>query len=144
MVAGLLHDSLEDTNYTSSEIERDFGTRVRSIVEGVTEKKGKEEEGRIIGWEERKQGYIKTLESAPIESLYVSAADKIHNFSSVLRVYKENREAFKKDFEMRDRIHFYSRVVEVITKRLGKEHALVKNLNEHFERYALFLKRVYN
>lgn len=142
LISGLLHDTLEDTPYTAEELERDFGPRVRSIVEGVSEQKTKD--GIVIEWEDRKRGYVQGLETGPEESLYVSAADKIHNFQSTLDSYKDNKEGYKKDFVSKDRVLFYGSVVEVIARRLGDNHPLSVRLQEMFNSYKDFLKSVYN
>jgi len=142
LIAGLLHDTLEDTSYTADELERDFGPHVKEIVEGVTEQKTKN--GILIDWEDRKKGYIQTLETGLEESLYVSAVDKIHNFQSTIDAYSHNAEEFQKDFKSEDRTRFYSGIVDVIVKRLGKEHELAIHLQEVFNNYKIFLKNVYN
>ncbi|MFT6150415.1 MAG: GTP pyrophosphokinase [Saprospiraceae bacterium] len=36
VIAALLHDTIEDTNVKGADIERDFGSRIRKIVEGLT------------------------------------------------------------------------------------------------------------
>ena len=36
MTAGLLHDTVEDTNLTLDDIQRDFGDTIASLVDGVT------------------------------------------------------------------------------------------------------------
>lgn len=142
LVAGLLHDSLEDTAYTADELEQDFGSRVRNIVEGVTEDQLRDD--KKIDWATRKKEYALGLEDALEGSLYVSAVDKIHNFTSILDVYKNDFEEFKKDFESADRIHLHEAIVEVIERRLGKEHPLVERLQKVFAEYKSFLESVYN
>ena len=143
IVAGLLHDTLEDTVYTEGELERDFGKRVHDIVVGVTEPKY--EDGEKLPWEERKRAYIRGLQQAPKESLLVSAADKTHNFQSATtnESYLGDPEAFKKDFQAEDRVRFYSAVVDVITEGLGEDHALVVRLRDTFARYKDFLEKMY-
>jgi len=39
LVSAILHDTVEDTNTTLEEIEREFGPKVRSIVHDVTDDK---------------------------------------------------------------------------------------------------------
>ncbi len=141
LIAGLLHDTLEDTPYTADELEKDFGSRIREIVEGVSEQKTKN--GEKIDWVDRKKEYIIGLKAGTEDSLLVSAADKIHNFNSALDAYSDNIEAFKKDFASEDRILFYSTIVDVITERLGKDHLLVVKLQEAFNNYKTFLEKVY-
>ena len=141
LIAGLLHDTIEDTPYTEDELEKDFGPRIREIVEGVTEKE--EKDGRKLDWVERKEEYVRGLEAGPEGSLYVSAADKIHNFTSIIEAYKDKEEEFKKDFKQVDRIRSYEAVVNVIVKRLGKEHQLAKHLQEVFNNYKVFLESIY-
>jgi (p)ppGpp synthase/HD superfamily hydrolase len=96
IVAALLHDTLEDTDYTPEELEKDFGKKVRSIVEGVTDVQ-KHERSQYT-WKQRQEHYFKALSLAPLESLYVSAADKIHNMRSIVEEYNDDTEAFGKQF----------------------------------------------
>jgi (p)ppGpp synthase/HD superfamily hydrolase len=79
VVAGLLHDTVEDTPVTLQEIRRQFGDEVADIVAGCTElPKGKNK------WEARKRQMIASLRDAPLAVKLVSAADKYHNLSHTL------------------------------------------------------------
>jgi guanosine-3',5'-bis(diphosphate) 3'-pyrophosphohydrolase len=46
IVAALLHDTLEDTDATSADLEREFGPEVRALVEEVTDDKSLPKEAR--------------------------------------------------------------------------------------------------
>lgn len=142
LIAGLLHDTLEDTRYTGDELEGDFGCQIRKIVEGVTEPKY--QDGVLMKWEDRKQAYITGLKHGLKESLIVSAADKIHNFQSVIDTYTDKAYEFKRDFKSADRLKFYTHVVDTITEGLGKGEPIVEELNAVFNQYRIFLKKVYN
>ena len=76
VVAGLLHDTVEDTSVTIDEIRRDFGDDVGDIVAGCTEPPKKRNR-----WETRKLHMIESLRDAPLAVKLVSAADKYHNLS---------------------------------------------------------------
>lgn len=79
VVAGLLHDTVEDTSVTLDEIRLQFGDEVAVIVAGCTElpKRGNR-------WEKRKRHMIASLRDAPLAVKLVSAADKYHNLSHTL------------------------------------------------------------
>lgn len=79
VVAGVLHDTVEDTPVTRDQIASRFGNRVAELVEAVSEP------DRKAGWEERKQRTIDQLEEAPSEALLVICADKLDNVSSMGR-----------------------------------------------------------
>jgi (p)ppGpp synthase/HD superfamily hydrolase len=75
IIAGLMHDSLEDVpDYTYEKLEIDCGKRVADIVREVTEDKSKP-------YLERKREYIDNVRNGSHEALLVALADKIHNAS---------------------------------------------------------------
>ena len=76
IVAGLLHDTVEDTEVTLDDIRIGFGKEVEKIVKYVTEDMSPE-----LSWTERKVRYIKNLTDAPEESIAVASADKLHNIT---------------------------------------------------------------
>jgi (p)ppGpp synthase/HD superfamily hydrolase len=76
IIAGILHDTLEDTDTTPEEIRSLFGKNVLSIVRSETEDKTKE-------WIDRKLETIKHLRSASIEAKLVCCADKLSNMRSI-------------------------------------------------------------
>lgn len=79
IAAGYLHDTVEDTDATSLDIEELFGKRVASIVAGNTEDKSK-------SWEERKQHTIDFVKTANFEIKCLIAADKLDNLRSLIEV----------------------------------------------------------
>ena len=86
-IAGLLHDTIEDTDTTAGEIEARFGPRVAAIVEACTDS----HEQPKPPWRERKERYLAHLRSAqtPTEVLVVSRADKLHNARAILMDYRD-------------------------------------------------------
>lgn len=79
VIAGILHDVVEDTTYTLGDIEERFGQRIAHIVGGVTEDK------QIISREERFIFYLSALKNSDNDVKAVRAADMLHNRQSVLK-----------------------------------------------------------
>lgn len=73
IVAGILHDTVEDTEIDTYYIAREFGINVACIVEGCSEPH------KHLSWEERKTHTIVYLKTAPEEIKMVASADKLHN-----------------------------------------------------------------
>lgn len=73
VIAGFLHDTLEDTDTTFKEIVDNFGKRVAHIVKEVTNSKS--ERGSL-----KKRDYIlKKMTSMSNDALLVKLADRFHN-----------------------------------------------------------------
>ena len=78
LIAGILHDTIEDTETTASDIEERFGKKVRSVVEEVSDDKK-------LRKEERKRLQIEHAPHISREAKLVKLADKISNVSDVGR-----------------------------------------------------------
>ena len=76
IIAGILHDTLEDTDAKQEDIFELFGENVMNIVSAESEDKSKT-------WKERKQATIDSLNSASIEVKQVCFADKLSNLRSM-------------------------------------------------------------
>jgi len=77
VIAGLLHDVIEDAGVTTEEILEEFGGAVAKIVNAETEDKTK-------SWEQRKQATIDHLRNGDdFEVMMVACADKLSNLRSI-------------------------------------------------------------
>lgn len=76
ILAGILHDTLEDTQTTPEDILHNFGQDVLDLVLGETEDKSK-------SWQERKQTTIDQLADASQEIQLVCCADKLSNIRDI-------------------------------------------------------------
>lgn len=85
VIAGLLHDALEDVPDTAAAraVVAGFGARVLATVEGCTDGVPGAD-GRKEPWRVRKERYLAHLAGADAAVLLVSAADKLHNTRSML------------------------------------------------------------
>jgi (p)ppGpp synthase/HD superfamily hydrolase len=79
VAAGYLHDTVEDTDVTILEIQKEFGEKVAVIVAGNTEDKTK-------SWEERKQHTIDLVKTASFDIKCLIGADKLDNLRSLIEV----------------------------------------------------------
>jgi GTP pyrophosphokinase len=89
IVAGILHDTVEDENVTEEEIETEFGPEVRFLVEGVT-KLGKH---KYRGAERHAESLRRLLvaTSADVRVLIIKLADRYHNMTTIEHVPEHKR-----------------------------------------------------
>ncbi len=140
IIAAMLHDSIEDTDYKLDELEEDFGGRVREIVETVTEPKYSGD--NKLTWGERKHAYSKQLKKASQEALLVAAADKIHNFRTMVEEYTDNYDRYTQDFgkNFDERLDVFQEVSDILNSRL--KNSILTEFNHVFEEYKQFLYRI--
>jgi len=82
-IAGLLHDVVEDCGEQHRlAVRRQFGERVADIVEGCTDGTP-DDTGAKAPWHERKETYIRHLRDAPLDTVLVSACDKLYNARAI-------------------------------------------------------------
>ena len=78
VAAGVLHDTLEDTPTTESDLRQKFGNRVTELVIGASEP------DKSLSWEQRKQHTLDTLSCITDKDLLmIVCADKLSNLSSI-------------------------------------------------------------
>lgn len=79
-IAALLHDVPEDCGGENrlAEILEMFGARVEKIVRGCSDSLVGEDEAKAP-WRQRKQAHIDHIATADVDTLVVTAADKVHN-----------------------------------------------------------------
>lgn len=81
LIAGVLHDTVEDTDTTLDEIREIFGDDVAELVASNSEDKSKT-------WDERKQHTITELAKADIRVKMLLLADKLSNIRSIAYDYR--------------------------------------------------------
>lgn len=87
IIAGILHDTIEDTALTVETIENEFGAEIKRLVLGASETN---RDVPNITWEERKKHTIDYLKNqAEDDEKQVACADKLNNILSMKRDYLE-------------------------------------------------------
>lgn len=111
IIAGLLHDVLEDTDFGEAAIEREFGPKVLAMVRDVTEPNLPG-----LSWDTRKARYLRHLERAPRGSLLVASADKIANLISMIAAHSAEGDRLWERFTAppAQKLAFYRQVHDVV------------------------------
>ena len=135
ITAGILHDIVEDTDGTLTEIEKRFGQRVADLVNSESEPTFPDEE-RTKTWQKRKESslmVLKNSEDIGVKMLWL--ADKLANIRSLARVYSEKGEAMWDALNQTDpALHcwYYKAIAENLELSLNKTGAfkeLIKHIN---------------
>lgn len=129
IVAGILHDVVEDTKYTLENIRDKFGERVSYLVAGVTE------DPSIIDWAKRKKAYLEHLKTVEPEVMAISAADMLDNRRAILRSLEEGFDIWKG----------FSATPGMIIKNTEERLAIVKVLdNEIVKELSSVIEKIKN
>lgn len=112
LIAGVLHDCLEDTNCTVAYIESTYGKRVAKIIQMLSES------DNVETWESRKKYILDHLKKQSYEIKLITLADKLHNLMSIAEDIRINGEktwlrfAKGKDYQR----WYFSRLSQVFSK----------------------------
>ncbi|MCQ2087266.1 MAG: HD domain-containing protein [Bacilli bacterium] len=101
LAAAVLHDVVEDTEYTLEDIRKEFGDKVAEIVDSESDEKIP---GLSSGesWKQRKIIAIERLKNASIESKMVAMGDKLSNMRAIYRDYLSLGEGVWDKFHVKD------------------------------------------
>ena len=106
VIAGLLHDVVEDTDATLDDVRDRFGSVVAEVVAHCSEVKT-DSEGRKRPWIDRKRDHLAAFAQAPAEARAVILADKLHNLVSILCDLVEGRPGWSLFHADRDQVLWY-------------------------------------
>ncbi|MCX8076276.1 MAG: bifunctional (p)ppGpp synthetase/guanosine-3',5'-bis(diphosphate) 3'-pyrophosphohydrolase [Aquificaceae bacterium] len=156
VIAGLLHDVLEDTNTTYEELKENFGKEVADIVEGVT-KLGKIHFKDLQT--QKAENYRKLILafSKDLRVIFVKLADRWHNMKTLqcfsrekqVRIAKETLEIYvpianrlglwkiKTELEDLCFMHLYPKEYEEVKRFVGRSR---KDLEDYLKR--LFIPKL--
>lgn len=114
VVAGILHDTLEDTQVTIQELRAAFGDAVADHVAAVSEV------DKSAPWEARKQHTLERLASASQDILLLALADKLDNIRSIWRHLQHDGEAVWIRFNRprHDQAWYYENLLQLFDERI--------------------------
>ncbi len=138
IVAAFLHDTLEDTDYTLEELREDFGGPVAELVLTLSEPKTGTK-GEKLPWLEKKKVYARQLKAGSEQALLIAAADKAHNFRTLVEEYHDDHKRFLQDLgpNIEERMEAYQIIANVINSRLKSN--IVHEFNHTFNEFKQFL-----
>ncbi|MFK7866749.1 MAG: bifunctional (p)ppGpp synthetase/guanosine-3',5'-bis(diphosphate) 3'-pyrophosphohydrolase [Alphaproteobacteria bacterium] len=94
LIAGLLHDVVEDTDHSDDDIKRDFGEDVALLVDGVTKLTKLEAEESQFTKDEANLHKLASFIIKDLRVLIIKAADRLHNMRTL--GHKKGEEKRKK------------------------------------------------
>ncbi len=136
VAAAVLHDTVEDCNYSLEELEKEFGSEVKNYVSSLTEN------ASITDWADRKIEHLKRLRLNQ-EAYFIKSADALANMRSLFSSLKaEGSVVWSRFNATKDQKMKYFRVILQDTEdNLPKKHieeyvSALKDLE-----YSEFLER---
>lgn len=96
LVAGLLHDVLEDTDITALDIEQAFGKEVAHLVEGVTKISRVQESSPETRQAESIRKVILAM-TDDLRVIFIKLADRIHNLKTLKFLPEEKQKQIAKE-----------------------------------------------
>lgn len=123
VIAGLLHDVLEDTPVHAAELAARFGPNVARLVEAVSEQKTAGP--AKLPWRARKEAQLQRLAKADRDIAALKMADALHNLRSTLADLAHVGDAVWGRFRgsADDHFWYYASLLSLLSPILG-EHPL--------------------
>ncbi len=89
IVAGLLHDTLEDTKVTEKELEKEFGSEVLFLVNGVTNLGTLKYKGRERHAESLRKFFVAM--ASDLRVVLIKFSDRLHNLRTLQFLREDKR-----------------------------------------------------
>ena len=124
VLAGLLHDVVEDTDATLEQVERRFGPTVAELVDAVTKPEGLPDlpDDPVERWNHKREAQLDKLRRAGDDAHRLKAADALANLTSLVRDQRAAGDpaAVWRHFDGNEAqtLSWYARVVEQVSNRL--------------------------
>lgn len=135
IIAGLLHDVIEDCGATKEEISKRFGREVARIVDDLTEK------NKNLPWEKRKQIAMNHIPNMKKGSLLAKSADILHNLSDIKRNFETYGDQVFKYFNApkEKQLERYEKLIKALDKK-WKKNPLLPEIKKSFRLFKTDIK----
>lgn len=137
VIAGLLHDVVEDQDYPLHRIQEEFGPDVAEMVAALSEQK-RDAQDRARPWEVRKRESLERLRQASTGAVAVKAADVLHNVRALTSdLRREGPEVWGRfNRGPASSLWYYRSIAALARERVG-DHPLVAELEDALRELAL-------
>ncbi len=102
LAAAVLHDTVEDTEVTLEQLQREFGSHVAELVAEETDVR-ELPNGQELTWRERKERDMDNLRVASREVKIVAMGDKLSNMRAIARDYRRMGDQVWQLFHVKDK-----------------------------------------
>lgn len=138
IVAGILHDTIEDTDTTVEELCLNFNKEVVDLVTSESEDKSK-------SWQERKSAFINKLKEDCNSAKIVCFADKLSNVRSIYRDYLEIGERVWDRFnESKDKEKWYYESLGEVFAKITLDNLNNDNARNLYKEYKELLSKLFD
>jgi len=119
VIAGILHDVIEDTIYSEIDIKNKFDENVMNLVKGVTE------DVTIKTWKGRKDDYLNRVSNSNDDVKAICAADLLDNCRAMVRSLENGLNIWEAFSESRETlINYYKKRLSIVEKNIKPELAM--------------------
>ena len=151
IIAGLLHDVVEDTEYTEEQLKADFGEEVALLVDGVTKL------GNLV-FETKEDAQAENLRkmflamSKDIRVLIIKLADRLHNmrtinYMSPAKIKEKSKETLEIYAPLASRLGMFAikfELEDIALKQLEPDFYknLAQQINQRKEQRDAYIKKI--
>lgn len=136
LAAALLHDTIEDTDYSTEELAEEFPAEVGRYVAALTERKH-DAQNRPRPWRDRKEEHLEEVKAAPLEARAIVLADKLHNLGTILYDLRAGEDIWTRfNASPEDVLWYHRAMVATAACDDPRIQSLVRECNEIIEELA--------
>jgi len=118
IIAAILHDVAEDTEYGLEDIRERFGNKVADLVDWESEDKMRHLPASE-SWKARKKAFLQELKAAPVEAKMICLGDKISNMRASAKQYAVEKEKMWLNFNQKNALEqewYYRSIAESLSE----------------------------
>jgi (p)ppGpp synthase/HD superfamily hydrolase len=131
VISGILHDVIEDTEYSYDDISKKFGKDIADTVLLISE------DISITDWRSRKESFVDKISKSESDIALIECADKLHNLLSDYGLYQEiGKDIFKTSSTTFDNLSwFHNKILSIAKEKVDNTNDLLRRYEEMVKYY---------